>query len=137
MCRPSGDSETLDRPPIPHDGGADESKGIPTYRERLAHGTDQGKWLLEQVNTDAAAKRRAARPAARAFHDMDQLPNLSEETSKGKQTDSLAVRQGALCIDESSGLPMVVARAIARRDPKVLGLAATCALLVVYLLFLR
>ena len=135
MCRAFGEQSTVDRPPPPHDGGGDPSKGVPTYRERLAHGTDQGKWLLEQVNNDAAAKRRA-RPPARAFHDMDVPVQPMEDSAKGKP-DAQAVRAGALCIDESSGLPMVLARAIARRDPKLVGLAAVGALLVIYLLFLR
>ena len=115
MCRAEDttadvDETKLDRPPIPHDGGADPDKGVPCYRERLAHGTDQGKWLLEQVKTDSAAKRRGARPAARVFHDVELLHGHTSDDGKDKKVDALAVRQGAISIDENSGMPLVLAR---------------------------
>ena len=139
MCRAEDttadvDETKLDRPPIPHDGGADPDKGVPCYRERLAHGTDQGKWLLEQVKTDSAAKRRGARPAARVFHDVELLHDHPNDDGKDKKVDALAVRQGAISIDENSGMPMVLARALARRDPKMLAVGAAIVFFVFWLL---
>ncbi|EOD38540.1 hypothetical protein EMIHUDRAFT_224285 [Emiliania huxleyi CCMP1516] len=53
---------------------------IPDYRQRLAYGTDQGRWLMQQqaakaarsdaaVPEQSAARRRA--PAARAYHSIE------------------------------------------------------------------
>ena len=119
--------------PIPHDGGADPDKGVPTYRERLAHGTDQGRWLMEQVDTDAAAnRRRSARPAQRVYHDVEQL--LPSEAKCKKQPDSLAARQGGWSLDDSSGLPMLLARALARRDPRLYAIAAVVLVFILWML---
>ena len=68
----------------PSDGHFDYSQGqqvlgdstnIPDYNERLGYGTDQGRWLVQQVGTRGSgadgAKRRSTRPP-RAFHEMDE-----------------------------------------------------------------
>ena len=44
-----------------------DTAALPDYRERLAYGTDQGRWLMEQTSSETNAKRRPQRPQ-RAFH---------------------------------------------------------------------
>ena len=45
---------------------------VPGYKERLAFGTDQGRWLVEQIGSrpdaERAPRRRGSRPVARAYH---------------------------------------------------------------------
>lgn len=57
-------------------GGA-SGDATPDYNSRLAYGTDQGRWLNEQVACKGDAKRRAARPQ-RAFHDISTAPSFGE-----------------------------------------------------------
>ena len=42
---------------------------VPDYKERLAYGTDQGRWLLEQVGPRDATRRVRQTPQ-RAFHSL-------------------------------------------------------------------
>ena len=64
---------------------------------RLAYGTDQGRWLMEQVQaTPDGAKRRSTRPQ-HAFHDED---SLGATPSNSSGSDALSVRQGALSSGE-------------------------------------
>ena len=71
---------------------------VPDYNERLAYGTDQGRWLMEQVQStpDGAAKRRAATRPQRAFHDEDSL-STDSSTPAAVPSDALSVKQGGLC----------------------------------------
>ena len=63
---------------MPVDGDAEVASldvDTPDYRERLAYGTDQGRWLMQQVgsSTDGApAKRRARTPSRHAYHAADE-----------------------------------------------------------------
>ena len=63
---------------------------------RLAYGTDQGRWLMEQVQSapDGAKRRLATRPQ-HAFHDEDTLGAVPPQPQQ--PSDALSVRQGALC----------------------------------------
>ena len=70
-----------------------QALGDEEYRKRLAYGTDQGRWLMEQVHNDAA-KQRKNKPAARAFHNMNDVDLQGE--GDAKKPNALAVRQGAL-----------------------------------------
>ena len=45
----------------------------PEYPERLAYGTDQGRWLASQMNGSAPRRGKSPVAGARAFHDLDQL----------------------------------------------------------------
>jgi hypothetical protein len=50
---------------------------VPGYRERLAYGTDQGRWLVEEVGSRADAEgtaKRRSRPVVRAYHDLAEEP---------------------------------------------------------------
>jgi hypothetical protein len=50
---------------------------VPDYRQRLAHGTDQGQWLMQQVGQSASAEsrpRRAAKPPPRMYHELPTMP---------------------------------------------------------------
>ena len=62
---------------------------------RLAYGTDQGRWLMEQVQAtpDGAAKRRATRPQ-HAFHNDDTICGPPQTGAPAPASDALSVRQG-------------------------------------------
>jgi len=48
--------------------------GVPDYRERLAYGTDQGRWLQQQVDAaDGGTKRRSRAPSQRVFHEIEDV----------------------------------------------------------------
>ena len=64
---PSEPSATDDAEP-----SASLDAATPDYRERLAYGTDQGRWLMEQVGTQGVGerpKRRGPKIPARAYHE--------------------------------------------------------------------
>mmetsp|Transcript_35852 Transcript_35852/g.83712 ORF Transcript_35852/g.83712 Transcript_35852/m.83712 type:complete len:97 (+) Transcript_35852:33-323(+) len=47
----------------------------PSYNERLAYGTDQGRWLAEQVDmAECSAKQRPSRSSRpqRVYHELEQ-----------------------------------------------------------------
>ena len=104
-----------------------QALGDEEYRKRLAYGTDQGRWLMEQVQNDAA-KQRKNKPPVRAFHDMNEVDLQGE--GDAKKPDALAVRQGAL-----SGMTaapwQVTLRRVSIRD---VGICAV-SFLVLYLIF--
>ena len=61
----------------------------PDYNERLAYGTDQGRWLAEQVQGSSRhGTHRRTNSGSRAFHDLDQLQPFAGSTS---QQDALVV----------------------------------------------
>ena len=106
---------------------ATPSTKIPDYNERLGYGTDQGRWLMEQVNTKdgdgAQQRRKAARAPQRVFHDVSLGPPATESADSAKDD----VKNGSLSTTT-------------RRSQKQNALYAAiafAALLLVYLLFFR
>lgn len=107
---------------------ATPSTKIPDYNERLGYGTDQGRWLMEQVNTKdggdgAQQRRKAARAPQRVFHDVSLGPPEASSADSAKDD----VKNGSLSTTT-------------RRSQKQNALYAAiafAALLLVYLLFFR
>lgn len=109
---------------------------IPDYRERLAYGTDQGKWLMQQVASDATAKQKR-RPAARVFHEVDLNIPQAEGSTKKKQVGALAVRQGAIDAGKDKGLLASKSMQKLLQEPMVVAPAVLLFLIALWLLLLR
>ena len=95
------------------------------FPRRLGYGTDQGRWLMQQVQAkDGAPKRRAARPQ-HAFHDESTLSAIPPTAASAPSAAD--VKQGAI----SAG----VERGQMLQDPRVLMAigGAVCFLLLIYL----
>ena len=65
---------------------------------RLGYGTDQGRWLMQQVEAtaDGAPKRRPKTRPQHAFHDESSLSAVPPAATTAAAPDALSVRQGAL-----------------------------------------
>ena len=75
---------------------------LPGYNERLAYGTDQGRWLVEQVGSRAdaegAAKRRG-RPVARVYHDDEvDVPEAKAPAAGEQRPGNMQSAPGGLII---------------------------------------
>ena len=72
---PSPSTPTLGAPELRDEapGSHRTPEDTPDYRERLAYGTDQGRWLLEEMARPATgdAKRRQRPTAQRCYHELD------------------------------------------------------------------
>ena len=97
---------------------------------RLAYGTDQGRWLMEQVQSAPdGAKRRASTRPQHAFHDPDSLlappTGGASAPAAAPPADALSVRQGALSAGSDQKWMM---------QPRVLLVAgaAACFLLLIF-----
>ena len=66
---------------------------VPDYRERLAYGTDQGRWLQEQVNAGGKNTHRRTNSGSRAFHDLDSMHPDPAHTAQAAA--ALSVSSGA------------------------------------------
>ena len=79
---------------------------IPDYNARLGYGTDQGRWLMEQVSTkeEGTAKRRG-RPA-RVFHEVGEgtaaptaagaVMDRGDEAGEAKVHDAPGINVGVI-----------------------------------------
>ena len=67
-----------------------DENSIPDYNERLAFGTDQGRWLQQQVSQqgiDASGpKRRTVRPQ-HVFHSLEETATSSEAPVQQRPED--------------------------------------------------
>jgi len=94
----------------------------PDYNQRLGYGTDQGRWLVQEVG-DAPKRRPAVRTPQWVFHEIGEGVAASADQAPMKP-DMLQVRQGALSAQSRSPKErrrMLVGGA--------LGLCTLCALL--------
>lgn len=102
---------------------------VPDYNERLAYGTDQGRWLMEQVNNGNggdAAKRRHARTPSRVFEDISGPPM----NTNGTTAEVAEVKNGG--ISATSRSPSSLRNATA-----LYASGAFATLLLIYFLFFR
>lgn len=67
---------------------------VPSYNERLAFGTDQGRWLAEQVDmTECSAKQRPSRSSRpqRVYHELESTNEASRslpQPARGEESMS-------------------------------------------------
>ena len=82
------------------------SDDVPDYNSRLAFGTDQGRWLAQQVGESGRPHRRTA-SGGHVFHDLDSIsPDPAQMAS---QQNPLAVdgklqRVVTRCVETVPGL---------------------------------
>jgi len=80
------------------------SDDTPDYNARLGYGTDQGRWLVQQVaptGGDAPKRRAMARTPQRVYHEIGDSV-LSSEQAAPLKPDATLLRQGALSARERS-----------------------------------
>ena len=67
-----------------------EEQAKSDYNARLGYGTDQGRWLVQQVGDKESAGRRPSRVPSRVFHDIDaeEAPPVATSSSEGAKDDS-------------------------------------------------
>lgn len=69
------------------------------YNARLGYGTDQGRWLVEQVAADGAntAGRRPSRNSSRVFHDVNDAESMAPppvaSSASGKSVDDEGIKE--------------------------------------------
>ena len=106
------------------------SDDVPDYNSRLAFGTDQGRWLAQQVGESGRPHRRTA-SGGHVFHDLDSIsPDPAQMAS---QQNPLAVdgklqRVVTRCVETVPGLRIKTFRLAA-------GACAVCMMLLFLLRF--
>lgn len=67
-----------------------EEQAKSDYNARLGYGTDQGRWLVQQVGEKESTGRRPSRQPSRVFHDIDaeEPPRIAASGSEGAKDDS-------------------------------------------------
>lgn len=106
------------------------SDDVPDYNTRLAFGTDQGRWLAQQVGESGRPHRRTA-SGGHVFHDLDSIsPDPAQMAS---QQNPLAVdgklqRVVTRCVETVPGLRIKTFRLAA-------GASAVCMILLFLLRF--
>ena len=106
------------------------SDDVPDYNTRLAFGTDQGRWLAQQVGESGRPHRRTA-SGGHVFHDLDSIsPDPAQMAS---QQNPLAVdgklqRVVTRCVETVPGLRIKTFRLAA-------GACAVCMILLFLLRF--
>ena len=65
----------------------------PEYSERLAYGTDQGRWLASQMSGSAPRRGKSPAAGARAFHNLDELAPAASNGSEQPLEPLLALHR--------------------------------------------
>ena len=61
---------------------SEHAQELPDYRERLKYGTDQGRWLAEEVGCSKAETKQRRSRSQRAYLDIDEHePRASSSSS--------------------------------------------------------
>mmetsp|Transcript_36605 Transcript_36605/g.96638 ORF Transcript_36605/g.96638 Transcript_36605/m.96638 type:complete len:111 (-) Transcript_36605:403-735(-) len=84
------------------------SGDVPDYNERLAFGTDQGRWLQAQVGSEGPSKaHRRTNSGGRVFHDLDSLqpdPSHSAQQAQALHVDTKFQRLRGSVFDQVQGM---------------------------------